>query len=302
MQTLNIVIDQALRDTTPHGTPEFPLAVYTTFINRNILGFVDWHWHNEIQFSLVIQGTVEFTIGTNTETLNAGEGIFINSSILHRAVNANGTDGAYICLDFHPLMLLHSHSSFIDSKYLLPFIGNKSLPYCRLEPEAAWVQDVFWRIHRISRAYEQKEKEPSIETDYLDIYQDLIAMWAAVYKNFLSQKQGKETSVQDDTVFAIMKYISSHYQEKITLEQIASYANASVGTCSRKFRANMNCSIFEYVMNYRLEKSEELLLGTDLPVTEIALNCGFATASYYIKHFRRTSNLSPAAYRKKHCQ
>ena len=42
------------------------------------------------------------------------------------------------------------------------------------------------------------------------------------------------------------------------------------------------------------------LVTTDLSITEIAVNCGFSTSSYYIKHFRESCGHSPSAYRKAH--
>lgn len=314
MQTYNLIIDQHQRDTTQHGTPDFPLAVYTTVISKNLLGFVDWHWHNEIQFSLVTRGTVTFNIESNTETLKEGEAIFINSTALHCANNANGSDGAYICLDIHPLMLLHSHSSLIDSQYIAPFISNKNIPYCRLDISQSWSAEIIRRIHHINDIYgplyntpsntsspgagKQSAKQQNV--DYLDLYIDVIEMWHLMYDYYFSQKQDTSKTIMDDTILNIMKYICAHYEEKITLQDIASFTHTSAVSCSRKFKANMNCSIFEYIMNYRLSKSEELLLNTSLPITEIAVNCGFGTASYYIKHFRQACGVSPAVYRKQH--
>ena len=83
MQIYDIPIDSSGQETTAHGTFDFPLAVYETVLNRNILGFVSWHWHREFQFCLVTAGTVAFWVQGQQLVLTEGQGLFINSNILH---------------------------------------------------------------------------------------------------------------------------------------------------------------------------------------------------------------------------
>ena len=70
MKTTHIFIDQNKKERTRHGTIEFPLAIYTEHIKENILGFIEWHWHDEMQFCVVTQGAVEFEVNQNRLTSN----------------------------------------------------------------------------------------------------------------------------------------------------------------------------------------------------------------------------------------
>lgn len=79
MQIYDIPFDQNHMETTHHGNLSFPLAIYTTQISKNILGYIDWHWHHELQFCVVIHGEVEFYVNQNHFILKEGEGIFINT-------------------------------------------------------------------------------------------------------------------------------------------------------------------------------------------------------------------------------
>ena len=92
MQVYNIPLDSTHMETTRHGTPDFPLAIYTTRINRNILGYIDWHWHTELQFCLVTEGIVDFYVNRSHFILSQGEGIFINTQQLHMAKNYNNIE------------------------------------------------------------------------------------------------------------------------------------------------------------------------------------------------------------------
>ena len=58
MQVTNIPVDARNRESTRHGTHGFPMAVYNSILSRNVLGYTRLHWHEELQFCAVVQGTV----------------------------------------------------------------------------------------------------------------------------------------------------------------------------------------------------------------------------------------------------
>ena len=60
MQVFNIPIDEEQKETTIHGSFDFPLAVYDSVMSRNVLGYINWHWHEELQSCLVTLGTIDF--------------------------------------------------------------------------------------------------------------------------------------------------------------------------------------------------------------------------------------------------
>ena len=84
MQITEIITDETLREIREHGTPEFPFEYYLDDIDEISQGYVEWHWHNEIEWAWVESGKVICRIGNEKIILEAGEGIFINSRVIHR--------------------------------------------------------------------------------------------------------------------------------------------------------------------------------------------------------------------------
>ena len=68
--------------------------------------------------------------------------------------------------------------------------------------------------------------------------------------------------------------------------------------CCRMFKRCMNETMFEYLLNYRIEKSLELLRQTQMDVTQIAGLVGFGNPGYYSRIFRRKMGCTPLEYRK----
>lgn len=82
-------------ETTSHGTEEFPVAIYETLLRKNILGFVDWHWHSELRFVLLLQAQSDLQSIHSRLTLKK-EMAFINSGIMHTSKPL--TEDASICM------------------------------------------------------------------------------------------------------------------------------------------------------------------------------------------------------------
>ena len=71
-----------------HGTEAFPVAFYEDDFSLHAL---PWHWHDELELFIVVQGSVKFRTSAGQYIINEGEGLFINSGMLHAAWN-NGTE------------------------------------------------------------------------------------------------------------------------------------------------------------------------------------------------------------------
>lgn len=95
--------DETMRSLLVHGCADFPFEYYLdelgTFQSRSI----EWHWHKEVEFSLVLEGSVRCFDELNVYELAPGDGLFINSETLHRFESEDG--GRMINLIFSPELI-----------------------------------------------------------------------------------------------------------------------------------------------------------------------------------------------------
>ena len=94
-----------------------------------------------------------------------------------------------------------------------------------------------------------------------------------------------------------IQYINQHYYERLTLEQVAGVVSLSPTYLSGLFKAEMGQTFTEYIMNLRIERSQQLLRQTDLPLTEISQMTGFETQQYFNRVFKKRTGMSPLKYR-----
>ncbi|MEU1306480.1 AraC family transcriptional regulator [Streptomyces shenzhenensis] len=97
-----------------------------------------------------------------------------------------------------------------------------------------------------------------------------------------------------------LDFIHANLASRIGLEELAAVAGVSASHFTRAFRASVGESPHRYVMQQRLDRARRALLSTDKPITEIALECGFADRSHLTRMMRRHLGATPRLLREGH--
>lgn len=115
MQTLKIVVDDNLQETIKHGSYDFPITIYTNKFDLFEDGYIKWHWHKELQFSYCLYDKVTFFIENQKITLEAGEGIMVNSNVLHQ-IKPYNNNCLVFSIDLDPALIGGNTHSLIKKK------------------------------------------------------------------------------------------------------------------------------------------------------------------------------------------
>ena len=87
------------------------------------------------------------------------------------------------------------------------------------------------------------------------------------------------------------------YAQPLDVAALARQAHVSPAHFSRRFKAAFGETPHQYVLTRRVERAQELLRNTDLPVTEICLEVGFQSLGSFSSAFHRVAGTTPTAYR-----
>lgn len=93
------------------------------------------------------------------------------------------------------------------------------------------------------------------------------------------------------------RYIQEHWRDLLTLADIARQCHVSASHLCKGFQEHFDTSPISFAIDVKMEQAKELLLGTDLNITEIAEACGFADLFYFSRMFKKRVGSSPRAYR-----
>jgi AraC-like DNA-binding protein len=95
----------------------------------------------------------------------------------------------------------------------------------------------------------------------------------------------------------IHEYIDDNIDQRISVGLLAALANLSVCYFVRAFKQSMGVTPHDYLIRRRVERTKQLLSGTDIPLSQIALAAGFADQSHFARRFRQHVGMSPRDYR-----
>lgn len=273
-----------------YKNPDFPAYITHNKMPKNAIFMVTDHWHDEIEFIYVLDGTLKYTIEGETILLNAGEGVMVNARKLHVGGSNNGEAVDSYCVILHPILL--SSTKFIDTKYVESIIKNQCIPYVKLTRDVAWQKDI---LDNTKRIYELNQEEDS----ELEIIQLFFDNWRKLYANLPHREEEIRPGNHHLVILKDMiSFIHDHYKEKIALEDICNSGGVGKTMGTNIFNMYVNKTPGEFLKDYRIQKSIKLLQETDMTVTEICYETGFTGASYFAEIFKKTIGMSPLEYRK----
>jgi AraC-like DNA-binding protein len=95
----------------------------------------------------------------------------------------------------------------------------------------------------------------------------------------------------------VREYVEAHLSESTDLARLASVAGLSIHHFARGFKQSAGLAPHHYLTQKRVERAQEMLAHTDLPLSEIAYAVGFSDQSHLARHFRRMLGVTPGQFR-----
>ena len=95
----------------------------------------------------------------------------------------------------------------------------------------------------------------------------------------------------------VCDYVDAHLDGNMSIILLSSIAGLSPFHFARAFKKSVGVTPHDYVIQRRVERARELLVGSDMPLSEIALAAGFADQSHCARRFREYIGMCPRDYR-----
>ena len=290
---MQIITQENQKELKAHGNYAFPVNISIERIESYEKGTFLWHWHPEIELTLILSGQIEYQIEDNTYILSEGDGIFCNANSLHSGYMHKGQDCTYLSITFHPRFLYGYENSILNTKYVNYITSNELWASLVLVASVDWQEGI---LDCMKKIYEMSLDEPNdfeFKTHML-----LLNIWHHLYQHFSTQPNELAKPKQHlQRLRDILAFIETHYNEDICLEDISKTANICKSECCRFFKKHMGLTIFDYILYVRIQNSLPLLKKSD-SITEVAAMVGFSSPSYFSQIFKRYMKCTPMEYMK----
>lgn len=249
-----------------------------------------YHWHDALEIVQVLSGSVNIGMGNDELPLKQGDIAITNMGELHRMMGGGEDEILFVHIDAG-----FCHSVLPD-RYLFIFCCS---PYHKdPEPEKYGVlKDYIVRLVGLLVADPQAADRNTVE-------KFLEEMLVYTVYNFDFLRWGFGTESFDEKRVARLRQMAQNATGDAEVQKgltaLAAELGVSLQHLSADIKEKFGMSFQELLCYGRCERAARLLLGTDMRIVEIALDCGFSDVKYLIKYFRRFFHATPSDFRKLH--
>lgn len=268
------------------------------------------HWHADVEIIIPIGAPYRAICSNQTYDVEIGDILFICPATLHEIFSLAPGPRLYLQADFSNFVgfkelektfRLLSPALHVKKSTCPPEIYDELYGYfveiARLYYGLDSSADISAAENDTDSSY--KELEPFVE---LDIYSYLMKIIA-----FLGRNQPLFSSVPVNFVMNTFKnsislsnvcaYISEHFTENLSLEQVAEFAGFSKYHFERIFSEYSGTTFYQYLQRMRINYAQSLLSNPELSVTDISGLAGFASCTAFTRAFKKHAGYTPSEYR-----
>ena len=283
-----------LKNEKYHEERDLPILIHNQSV-RGIGMTAKVHYHDYIEILYTYGGSYNIWLDGKYYEFGKGDLVVINSQEVHCINSLEDCEGAgYLCLRFTP-EILTDNSQIFTYKFVMPFLTNHKPPqkvFRENEIEKTPLPELMSEIYN-----EYSKQEYAHE---LAIYSDICKIFVWILRYWKSEGLESDNKINVDLskkLQNVMDYISKNYSNPISAQDMAKLSNMSYSYFSRSFKTFTNRSFSEHLNFLRITEAEKLLLTTDMNITEIAMQVGFSTSSYFIRQFKLYKNRSPKQFK-----
>lgn len=254
---------------------------------------VPWHWHDELEIVLVVEGAVRMRSEGGFALLGAGDVAFFNARSFHMLAGAPFARIRSVVFD--PSLVSGRADSVIERRYVAPVVASADMRFHIWRGSGAKIV-----ADEVLRATCAMEHEPPLFE--LDV-RDALSRCLAVLSQVLVQRGDRDEGDASSNVrrARIMRdFIEDNYSESIRVADIASAAGISERECLRCFREMMDETPSRFLTVRRLAHAAHALASNpEMPIASVARSVGIADASRFSQLFRAAYGMSPREYRQR---
>lgn len=244
----------------------------------------DLHYHDEIELLLIRSGGVSCVVDGREYAAGEGEILFVNTRVPHYTVAL--TDNVrYLLLQFRPGA--YQEDNLLSDLQILHQSGQMTAASLSSPGIAETILRIFDESGRREKAYDFMIRS--------DVYR-IIALLTRL--DVLPPPEQSIDSASIKRIRPALEYIDANYMAPITLQEISDQLGLNPAYFCRIFRSATGSTFTEYLSYVRVRKSELLLRTTRKSITEVSMDVGFSSVTYYNRVFKKIVNCTPTVYRK----
>lgn len=250
-----------------------------------------WHIHPEYELVYIENGRGQRQIGSHISYYEQGDLIFLGPSIPHSSFsNADYPDNIEIVLQFSE-DFLNLGVTTLPEFYTIQEICKRS------RQGISFYGETKQRIGEVLKTLFDLEPLPRF-LRLMEILYDLSK--SNEYDLLHVENMALEIHANDyERIQKVYDYVSQHYTQSITLQEIADLSGLSTNAFCRFFKKVTERTFVQFLNEYRVHRTCDMMRQKNTSLSEIMYDCGFNDLAYFSRQFKKIMGLSPREYRRK---
>ena len=245
------------------------------------------HHHTECELSVFLSGDGIYTVGGKAYRFHAGD-VFLFASDEEHCITEIDTEIDLLNLQFEPYILWENP----DAIALMPLFNSRNSEFEHL------YRDVGGTVRKMLLEIEDEMCCRAPCCSVVAKYSLFFALSTIIrnHPGINHQKSAKAADHLTQSIKLSIDYIQRNFDQKLTLEKIASVACLSPTYYSCIFKKLNGVSVWKYINIKRVEKAIEILKVENACKLDIAERCGFSSSSNFYKMFHAITGKKPGDY------
>jgi AraC-like DNA-binding protein/mannose-6-phosphate isomerase-like protein (cupin superfamily) len=252
-----------------------------------------WHSHRTFELLFVLDGSTSYEFsGGRTVELPGGYFLVVPPGSSHRGLQDVRMPATLCGIVFNPRRKNASRNTLF------------------LPVELRWMARQFDRGHLVARAM-----GPELRRLVSSLHGELVGrpadrnrpLWPAEMRLLacgIILKSAERLTTADhpksrQASAEAVTHIEQHYAEPLNVSDLARKAGTGRARFFQRFKESTGMTPNDYLQRLRVTKARELLIGTKIPVTEIAYAVGFSSSQYFCNVFRKYTSATPTSFRRR---
>lgn len=240
------------------------------------------HWHPETELLFILYGEMQLIIEDQVFRLGPEDVCLINSNAFHQLIPDHC---GVLCVTFRPesLKISQDPEEFFYSLNSAGQTASRRYHYIRY---------LIAQLVRVNASGENAYQTMSLLYAMVSHLNDYFRVAAPPRANTAARQRGRMAE--------ILHYIDTHYQEGLTLTDLANVWHLTVPYLSTFFEKNMGMTFLTYYNQIRLTRAVNQMLSGDDPLEKIALDNGFRDSRSFVSLFKKKYQCLPSVYRREY--
>jgi AraC-like DNA-binding protein len=264
---------------------------FRAFERRDVRFDFHWHYHPEYELTLIVDGAGQRLVGDNVSNYRAGDFVLLGPNLPHTWTSQGRPSRGS---EHRALVVQFSEAGLPKSLFTVT--------------EFAKIRDLLGRCQRGVQFSRAVAKQMELRLTQLTTLRGLQG-WLALVETLhdLAEYRGREVASlhftpalperQHHQVQRALGYIEKHYDQAISLTDVAKAAGVSAATVVRLFRKVVGRTFVKHLTERRIGGAARQLIDTNKGIAEVAFASGFNNLANFNRKFRRSKGMTPSEFR-----